>query len=776
MDSNLQSSVQNNALPQSPTNNLDVSAATYLGGSDDDFTNAVDISADGNFVIVGGSLKNTNLGGEETQLLGGGNGTIVRYNSQTNQVISTTLLPGKILDLEVSKNGDIAVAYEGGIAVLNADATAVKWNKSLSNVSRIAISDGGKVGVVEDIDGGDRAYLFSSDGEELKQWSTDNSKRHFLDIAVTDQEDGMVIATGYDQKDGNLKVAFTQAWSYQGEDNWKSYDFTNAEVSAESLGADTEGTHVAIGRDGQLYAAYKVNGGTGSSIFSRDPNDLSQKLTDDRKIETDKYNTPTNIGSTKITWYGRYNLKDGDLIKGQSLLSRNSIDSSGKGNSITTESITATEDGTVILAGQAAYRIANRDQQTIEGKPVSKYEDFNFDGYIAVISPDLTQRLSWTPITDSNGAVAAVRDGKTAVVTTTDFKGSQITHNAIQNSAGGKNDGYLLVIGGSDVSPGSVNEGDPPTENEPPINPEDNPDTESEPPTNSGGNPDTESEPPTNPGDNPDTESEPPTNPGDNPDTENEPPINPGDNPDTENEPPINPGDNPDTENETPVNPGDNPDTENETPVNPGDNPDTENETPVNPGDNPDTQDNPQPILEGGSENPDSLFPAGLIDLTKIDSNTDNRVNFSGIESEASYDNSFGYYAIANINGAVKDILTGELINPEEEGYAKAALNGRVENLELRRDTGNFTSELSGGLMLVPFLIANGTVEEWMEENSNNESGNDPIAYFSFLGANPDSKQHIRQVGNELQFEDLFNGGDNDFNDLVAKFDLQAAV
>ncbi|MGB3654599.1 MAG: hypothetical protein WBA41_25785, partial [Rivularia sp. (in: cyanobacteria)] len=214
MDSNLQSSVQNNALPQSPTNNLDVSAATYLGGSDDDFTNAVDISADGNFVIVGGSLKNTNLGGEETQLLGGGNGTIVRYNSQTNQVISTTLLPGKILDLEVSKNGDIAVAYEGGIAVLNADATAVKWNKALSNVSRIAISDGGKVGVVEDIENAaDKAYLFDSDGQQLKKWTTNSSGRHFYDIAVTDEEGGMVIATGYEQKASKLQVAFTQAWS-----------------------------------------------------------------------------------------------------------------------------------------------------------------------------------------------------------------------------------------------------------------------------------------------------------------------------------------------------------------------------------------------------------------------------------------------------------------------------------------------------------------------------------------------------------------------------------
>ncbi|NJO28199.1 MAG: hypothetical protein HC874_12110 [Richelia sp. SL_2_1] len=313
-NSNLQSqnsisSVPSKPLPQSPTNNLDVSAATYLGGKEDDFTNAVDISLDGNFVIVGGSLKSSNLGGKETKLLGGGDGTIVRYDSRTNQAVATTRLPGKVLDLEVSKNGDIAVAYQGGMAVLNADATKVKWSKSLSNVSRIAISDGGKVGVVRDIQGADRAYLFDGKGQQLKEWSTNSSKRQFNDIAVTDQNGGMVIATGFEQKTKILQVAFTQAWSYKGDNLWKNYDFDNKDIYKEKLMADTRGQRVAIGRDGQLYSSYYVNGGTGFSIFYRDPLDLSEKLTKDRKIETDKYNSPTNVGSVKMTWYGRYDLK-----------------------------------------------------------------------------------------------------------------------------------------------------------------------------------------------------------------------------------------------------------------------------------------------------------------------------------------------------------------------------------------------------------------------------------------------------------------------------------
>ncbi|MEM6752323.1 MAG: hypothetical protein AAF630_05045, partial [Cyanobacteria bacterium P01_C01_bin.38] len=417
--SNLQSensfsSVAKNSLPKSPTNNLDVSAATYLGGKDDDFTNAVDISVDGNFVIVGGSLKNAQLGGEETELLGGGDGTIVRYNAQTNEAVATTRLPGRILDLEVSTNGDIAVAYQGGIAVLNADATKVKWSESFNDVARIAISDSGKVGIVRSIKGADKSILFDSNGEQLKEWSTSSDKRQFEDIAVTDRNGGMVIATGYEQKEGNLQVAFTQAWSYQGKDVWKNYDFDEQLIYRESLKADTRGQRVAIGRDGQLYSSYQVDGGTGSSILYRDPFDLLEKITSDRKIETDQYNKPTNIGSAKVTWYGRYDLQSGDLVKGQSLLGR----LGDKGNSIDVDSITATEDGTVILGGSAAYKIANRDEQTIEGQLVNKYD--GYEGYLAVISPDLSERISWTPITASDGAVAAYRNGTTAVVTTTD--------------------------------------------------------------------------------------------------------------------------------------------------------------------------------------------------------------------------------------------------------------------------------------------------------------------------------------------------------------------
>ena len=809
IDSNLQSqnslsSLSNNSLPQSPTNNLDISAATYLGGSEDDFTDAVDISLDGNLVIVGGSLKNAKLGGKETELLGGGDGTIVRYDSQTNQAIATTRLPGRVLDLEVSNNGDIAVAYEGGIAVLNADATKVKWSKSFTDVSRIAISDSGKVGVVRDIKGGDRAYLFDSNGEQLQEWSTNGGRRHFKDIAVSDQNGGMVVTTGFEQKTSILQVAFTQALTYEGENLWKNYDFDDEDIYKENLLADTRGQRVAFGRDGQLYASYYVNGGTGFSIFYRDPYDLTEELTDKRKIETDQYNSPTNVNSIQMLWYGRYDLENGDLIKGQSLLGRRD---DGKGNSVNANSITATKDGTVIIAGGAAGKIANRDEQTIEGQPVSEYTPY--DGHLAIISPDLTERLSWTPISDSNGGVvAAVRDEKIAAVTTTDFEGSQITDNAIQESKGGKKDGYLLVIGGNDAPVGTTPKTSQP--NIPSV-----PETEIETPTEiEARNVNGREEVPTVEKQNADISLIRLTKGNGDPSKVKEEEVKisqpileikpeakntvEDNNPSSVDKQEIDISQ-PVLETQTEIEKK----VENNNPL-PRDNqeinisqPVFETQTEI---DNKAINDNPsridkqeanisqpvletqteidkiesnnspagdkqknkifQPILEAEnrSDFPRSIFPKELTDLSQTDSSTNNKLDldrkfpmeFSDTRPTNFYNYSIGYYTSGNITSFIEDTLIYGQINPEKSDDKSAFY---------------YQSRYSG------LISDNGILEESFDTN-NSESMNFSFSEFSFMGTNSDNKDNI--IGQESDFEDIFDSISSSLNRFTTNFNLKS--
>ncbi|MEO1374445.1 MAG: DUF4114 domain-containing protein [Cyanobacteria bacterium J06635_10] len=75
-----------------------------------------------------------------------------------------------------------------------------------------------------------------------------------------------------------------------------------------------------------------------------------------------------------------------------------------------------------------------------------------------------------------------------------------------------------------------------------------------------------------------------------------------------------------------------------------------------------------------------------------------------------------------------------------------------------------------GGLMFAPFVIANGTLEEVLNDNSN-----DAQVFFAHIGANSDGFDHFRNLGgNTWGVEDLPDGGDMDYNDIV--FQLNVTV
>jgi hypothetical protein len=74
---------------------------------------------------------------------------------------------------------------------------------------------------------------------------------------------------------------------------------------------------------------------------------------------------------------------------------------------------------------------------------------------------------------------------------------------------------------------------------------------------------------------------------------------------------------------------------------------------------------------------------------------------------------------------------------------------------------------------LAPYLIADGTKDQWLAQNPENNLDQSVIAYFSFMAANPDGVDHIRLLGdNTFAFEDLAGGGDFDYNDMIFQVHL----
>ncbi|MBD2418298.1 cadherin domain-containing protein [Anabaena cylindrica FACHB-243] len=142
---------------------------------------------------------------------------------------------------------------------------------------------------------------------------------------------------------------------------------------------------------------------------------------------------------------------------------------------------------------------------------------------------------------------------------------------------------------------------------------------------------------------------------------------------------------------------------------------------------------------------------------------------------EAAFDNYVGFYKVTDENGGIDIDGDGTAdILPGQSGYTQAVVNQHLSNLGLsvtNGQTANFSGTLEGGAIYVPFLIVNSRPDAVLDNNVSN----DPAVYFTFLGANSDQTDHVRLLGdNTFGFEDLVNGGDGDFNDIVVKFELQA--
>ncbi len=141
------------------------------------------------------------------------------------------------------------------------------------------------------------------------------------------------------------------------------------------------------------------------------------------------------------------------------------------------------------------------------------------------------------------------------------------------------------------------------------------------------------------------------------------------------------------------------------------------------------------------------------------------------VNREASYKNFVGFYQVADENGGIDtngdgtaDILVGQA------GYAEAAVRGRVGGIDLAVDnqgTANYTGTFGANSLFAPFIIVDGKPDAILNGNANKK------IYFTFLGANSDKVDHIRLLGNNtFGFEDLTNGGDKDYNDVIVQLNL----
>jgi Domain of unknown function (DUF4114) len=137
------------------------------------------------------------------------------------------------------------------------------------------------------------------------------------------------------------------------------------------------------------------------------------------------------------------------------------------------------------------------------------------------------------------------------------------------------------------------------------------------------------------------------------------------------------------------------------------------------------------------------------------------------IVGDASYNNFIAFYEVEDAQGT---LLNG--LKPGDPGYAKAAIEGAVFRSRFKSEEDNNVS-VSNTKILAPVVVANGTFDDFLSKNSQNKADGSIHAYFNFIGANTDKVDHFRLLGdNKFGVEDIYGGGDRDYNDLIVQLKI----
>jgi phospholipase/lecithinase/hemolysin len=171
--------------------------------------------------------------------------------------------------------------------------------------------------------------------------------------------------------------------------------------------------------------------------------------------------------------------------------------------------------------------------------------------------------------------------------------------------------------------------------------------------------------------------------------------------------------------------------------------------------------------------------PQGEVELFDLRNFTagDVEVEFS-IYREARFDNFVGFYTVENQAGVVDSLDPTGGVNTTN--YLDAVINNIVGKLDpIANGSAQTSVTLQGDSLIAPFILTNIGVDDIGDANfqdfltdnrtalTDGEASNGEV-YFPYIGANADSYDHIRLLAdNTFGFEDLPNGGDNDYNDLI---------
>lgn len=154
-------------------------------------------------------------------------------------------------------------------------------------------------------------------------------------------------------------------------------------------------------------------------------------------------------------------------------------------------------------------------------------------------------------------------------------------------------------------------------------------------------------------------------------------------------------------------------------------------------------------------------------------------VNFDITVKSTAYANEVGMVLPQDGTGKVAGLAPGAA------GYSRAALKDATSQIVFTSAQGvgaRKTVTLPAGSYLMPYAVQNNTTLNAIQQNPDDLMSTLPHTWYSFDPANPDGYHHLRRTDvagdgrPQYALEDLDNGGDQDFNDVIFTITPQAPI
>jgi len=410
--------------------NLHLETGTYLGGQGANKIAETAILSSGKVLVAGNFNDDTDEVTTPLAVDASSDGKILVLNETGTSVEKAIVLGANIWDMDTNKQDEVAVIGDFGLVVLNSDLT-LKWHvdDATAEGSVLSIDEEGKViaQFASANEGAGILKLFNATGAEIHQNnSLDNNGVQIFDVAINAAQNQYLVA-GYTQVSSVLQVAFLRAFSLQ-EDivtNWKTWGFSSEEVNTNQNGADTRLYHIVATDTSIVVAGESAGGGPGGfTIFAYNGKDLTTTIAENGN---DYFTDGTNsCGPCHITFLGNVNPGNGTVTNGKFFHGRLS---GGKTNThrVRMGDLALDDQGNVLVVGEAAFQIEDRDVFNVNGNLVGAYAG---DQYVLMTTPDFQKRLLWGVFSKEKGNGTENRlafgNGKVAYLAQTN-KGTMIT-------------------------------------------------------------------------------------------------------------------------------------------------------------------------------------------------------------------------------------------------------------------------------------------------------------------------------------------------------------